>query len=63
MDRNIYAILFEFTCWLDANGLLTFNPRIRDVRYLIQDFADNSRFTRPADDDDATNAKLGNRKD
>lgn len=60
MDRNIYAILFEFVCWLDANDLLNFNPRLRDVRYLIQDFADNSVFTRPADDDDATDAKLGN---
>lgn len=57
MDRNIYSLLFEFVCWLDANNLLTFNPRLRDVRYLIQDFADNSRFTRPADDDDETDAE------
>ena len=46
MDQNTRMLLLEFLIWLDKDNLLSFNPRLRDVAKILNDFGDDSVFVR-----------------
>ena len=46
MDKNTRMLLLEFLIWLDKDNLLSFNPRLRDVAKILNDFGDDSVFVR-----------------
>lgn len=46
MDKNTRMLLLEFLIWLDKDNLLSFNPRLRDVAKILNDFGDGSVFVR-----------------